>query len=223
MDVEPILFVISGESKARRNLSLRLKQLGCELRLCHSPEDFQRNSLPNDAGCILLHVTHADVDLNLLTTLGQHEDHWPVIGIAAEADVETAVLAMKLGAFDFLLERCSDQRLLAVVEEAFRWDAVLRKHIAHVQSIRRRLKQLAPPLRDVLDLLLQGKSNREIAEELGLSIRSIEVRRAKVMEMLKARTLATLLRQTLLVYGVGPSRSSSIPVEDPESELNSFS
>ena len=69
----------------------------------------------------------------------------------------------------------------AAVDEAFRWDAVQRKLIAQVQSIRRRLKQLAPPLRDVLELLLKGKSNREIADELGLSVRSIEVRRAKVM------------------------------------------
>ena len=127
-----------------------------------------------------------------------------MIGIAAEADVETAVLAMKRGAFDFLLETCSDQRLRAAVDEAFRWDAVQRRLIARVQSIRRRLKQLAPPLRDVLDLLLKGKSNREIADELGMSVRSIEVRRAKVMQTMKARTLAALVRQTLLAVGVEP-------------------
>ncbi|MEI8376332.1 MAG: response regulator [Planctomycetota bacterium] len=221
MDVKQVVFVISGDSKARRNLSLRLKRLGCELRLCHSPEEFQQNSSPHDAGCILLHVAHADVDLDLLTTLGQREDHWPVIGIAAEADVETAVLTMKRGAFDFLLETCSDQRLRAVVEEAFHWDDGRRKRIADVQLIRRRLKQLAPPLRDVLDLLRQGKSNRAIAEKLGMSVRSIEVRRAKVMETMKARTLATLLRQMFLVFG--SSRPSSIPAEDSADELDSFS
>jgi len=215
MDVEPVVFVISGDSKARRNLSLRLKQLGCDLRLCHSPEDFQQNSSPHDAGCILLHVAHAEIDLDWLTTLGQREDHWPVIGIVAEADVETAVLAMKRGAFDFLLETCSDQRLWAVVEEAFRWDDDRRERIARVQSIRRRLKHLTPPLCDVLELLLQGKSNRAIADELGLSVRTIEVRRAKVMETMKARTLAALLRQTFLV--LGSSRSSLIPAEDPAS------
>ena len=69
--------------------------------MCHSPDDFQQNSSPCDAGCILLHVAHADIDLDWLDTLGQHEDHWPVIGIAAEADVETAVLAMKRGRIRF--------------------------------------------------------------------------------------------------------------------------
>ncbi len=222
MDVKPVVFVISGDSKARRNLSLRLKLLGCELRLCHSSEDFHQNSSPHDAGCILLHVAHADVDLDLLTALGQpHEDHWPVIGIAAEAGVETAVLTMKRGAVDFLLETCSDQRLRTVVEEALHWDDGRRKRIAQVQSIRRRLKQLTPPLRKVLDLLRQGKSNRAIAEELGMSVRAIEVRRAKVMETMKARTLAFLLRQMFLVFGA--SRPSSIPAEESADELDSLS
>ena len=206
MDDEPVVFVISGDSKARRNLALRLKQLGCDVRLCHSPENFQQKSSPRDAGCVLFYMAHADIDLEWLAALGPREHHWPVIGIAAEADVETAVLAMKWGAFDFLLETCNDQRLRAAVDDAIRWDAAQRRLIAHAQSIRRRLKQLAQPLRDVLDLLLQGKSNREIADELELSVRSIEVRRAKVMRTMRARTLATLVRQTLLVQGAGSLR-----------------
>ncbi len=211
MDVDPVVFVISGDSKARRSLVLRLKQLGCDCRPCNSPEEFQRKSSPQDAGCVLLHVAHADIDLDWLATLAPHEHHWPVIGLATEADVETAVLAMKRGAFDFLLETCSDQQLRAAVAEALDWDAVRRKHIARVQSIRRRLQQLAPPLRDVLDLLLKGKSNREMADELDLAVRTIEVRRAKVMRTMKACTLAALVRQTLLARGVGPSRYCPVP------------
>ena len=133
MDVEPVVFVIAGDSKARRNLSLRLKQLGCALRLFHSPDDFQRNSSPHDAGCILLQVAHADIDLDWLTTLGPRHQHWPVIGIAAEADVETAVLAMKRGTCDFLLETCSDRRLRAAVDEALRGDAEQRRLIAQAR------------------------------------------------------------------------------------------
>jgi len=214
MDVEPVVFVISGDSKTRRKLSLRLKQLGYGLRLCHSLDDFERVSSPCDAGCILLHVAHADIELEGLDALGRREDHWPVIGIAAEADVDTAVLAMKRGACDFMLETCSQQRLRAAVDEALRWDAAHRKHLAHVQSIHRRLNQLTPPLRDVLELLIKGKSNREIADELDMSVRSIEVRRAKVMEKMKARTLAALVRLALLAHGTGPSRTLAAAVED---------
>jgi FixJ family two-component response regulator len=219
MDVEPVVFVIAGDSKARRNLSLRLKQLGCALRLFHSPDDFQRNSSPHDAGCILLQVAHADIDLDWLTTLGPRHQHWPVIGIAAEADVETAVLAMKRGTCDFLLETCSDRRLRAAVDEALRGDAEQRRLIAQAQSVRRRLKQLTPPLRDVLELLLKGKSNREVADELGMSVRSIEVRRAKVMRTMQVRTLAALVRHALLAQGAAPPPSpprAEDPAGDPQ-------
>ena len=145
MDVEPVVFVISGDSKFRSCLSSRLKRLGCEARLCHSPAHFQQISSPQDAGCVLLHVDHVPADLVWLTALGGREAHWPVIGMAADADVETAVRAMKQGAFDFLLEKCSDQRLRAAVAEAFCRDAAQRKLIRRVQSLRRRMKQLGRP------------------------------------------------------------------------------
>jgi len=210
---QPVVFLIAGELKARRNLAARLKQFACEVRLCHAPEEFLHRYAPHDAGCILLHVAHAELDLDWLTSLGQHDHHLPVIAIAAEAETETIVLAMKRGAVDFVLESCSDQRLWSAIEEAFHWDAVHRRHIAHVQSIRRRLKQLTPLLRDVLELLLKGKSNREIAHELGMSVRSIEVRRAKLMQTMKARSLATLVRLALLAHGLGPSRPTLTPGE----------
>jgi FixJ family two-component response regulator len=215
MDVERIVFVISGDSQTRREISSRLKRLGYDLRLCHSPEDFQQNSSPDDAGCILLHVARADIDLDWLSMLGRHEQHWPVIGIAKKADVETAVAAMKRGAFDFLLETCDEERLRAAIDDAFCRDAEQRQLIARVQSARRRLNHLKPPLRDVLDLLLKGKSNREIAAALNKSVRAIEVRRAKLMRAMKARTLAALLRQILLADGAGPPLSASPPAGDP--------
>jgi two-component system, LuxR family, response regulator FixJ len=211
MVVEEAVFVIAGDSKTRRNLSVRLKQLDRQFRLCRSPEEFQQGSSPQDAGCVLIHLAHVDFDLDWLMTLGRHEDHWPVIAITAEADVESAVLAMKRGAFDFLLETCDDLRLRSAIDEAIRWDAARRKEIAQVQAIRRRMKMLAPPLRDVIALLLDGKSNREIAHALGLCVRAIEARRAKVMKVMRARSLAGLVRQALMAREAGPifSRSAS--------------
>ena len=198
---------------------LRLKQLRFKTHLCHAPEDFQEGSSPRQPGCILLDVTRAEIDLEWLETLGPHDAHWPVIGIAATADVETAVLAMKCGAFDFLLASSDDQRLKDAICEAFRWDAEQRKHIAQVQSIRRRLQGLSAVQREVLDLLLKGKSNPEIARELGVSVRSIEVRRAKVMETLKARNVAALVKKVLAATCVrltsGWPAASSTPAGEP--------
>jgi len=206
MDEQPVVFLVSDKSKTRRQLAARLKQLGYEAQAFCSIEEFQQRSLATGAGCLLLGLSHPDVDLDWLQKAGPLEDHWPVVAVAADADVETAVNAMKRGVFDFLLESCSDRRMAAAIDEAFRWDALQRRRIATVQSIRRRMKQLTPALHDVLDLLLKGKGNREIAVELGLSERSIEDRRAKLMRTMKARSLAALVRQSLLAEGATTGR-----------------
>ena len=205
-DAEPVVFLICDNSKTRRQFATRLKLLGYEAQLYNSAEEFQKRSFATDAGCVLVFLTDPDGELQWLKDAGPCDGHWPVIALAADADVETAVRAMKNGAFDFLLESCGDRRLEAAIDEAFRWDAVCRRQTTTVQSIRRRTEQLPTPLRAVLDLLLKGKSNREIADELNLSERAIEDRRAKLMQAMKARSLVSLVRQALLADGVMAKR-----------------
>jgi FixJ family two-component response regulator len=201
-DAEPVVFLICDNSKTRRQFATRLKLLGYEAQLYNSADEFQKRSFGTDAGCVLVFLTDPDGELQWLKEAGPCDGHWPVIALAADADVETAVRAMKNGAFDFLLESCGDRRLSAAIDEAFARDAVCRRQTATVQSIRRRMEQLPPSLRQVLDLLLKGKSNREIADELDLSERAIEDRRAKLMQAMKARSLVSLVRQALLAEGV---------------------
>jgi two-component system, LuxR family, response regulator FixJ len=206
MDEQPVIFLICDKSQTRRRMAARLKQLGFQTQPFNSTEDFQDRSLPTEAGCVALCISDADDDLAWLKEVAASNSHWPVVAFAAEADVEMAVRAMKHGAFDFLLESCGDRRLAEAIDEAVRWDAVCRRQTATVQSIRRRMRQLAPPLREVLELLLKGKANREIAAELGLSERTIEDRRAKLMRAMNARSLAALVRQALLAEGVATRR-----------------
>ena len=127
--------------------------------------------------------------------------------IATEADVPTAVGAMKLGVFDFLEKKCPAKQLKEAVREALRWDTENRRRIARIHGARRRLAALTPGQRAVLDLLVAGKGNREIAAELKLSVRAIEVRRAKVMEITRAQSLAELVRLAMVGEGEGRLRS----------------
>jgi FixJ family two-component response regulator len=198
MDAEPAVFLVCDRSKTRRQLAARLRQLGFDAETYRSMEQFHARPFPADAGCVVLFLSGADSDLDWLRASAARDGHWPVVAIAAEADVETAVKAMKDGACDFLLESCSNRRFSAAIEEALRWDAARRRHIAAVQSARRRMEQLPPSLREVLDLLLKGRSNREVAGELNLSERTIEDRRARIMRAMKARTVVALVRQVLL-------------------------
>ncbi len=107
MSSEPVVFVISGDSRVRSGLLLRLRQLGCRARACQTPADLQEIASPRDPGCVLLQMGRVETELAWLAAQARREAHWPVIGIAAEADLETAVRAMKQGAFDFLLESCA--------------------------------------------------------------------------------------------------------------------
>ena len=171
---------------------------------CHSAEEFFALAGPAGGACILLDVSQPATELDLLGRLGPPESHLPVVGISNAASVATAVEAMKLGARDFLEASCPERRLGKALEDAFRWEAEHRRQIALVARVRRRRDSLNPGCRQVLDLLLAGRSNRQMAEDLDLSVRAVEERRAKVMRTMRAHSLAELVRLALLVEGGGP-------------------
>ncbi len=204
MDAEPVVFLVCGNSKARRQLETRLKECRYQVEAFSSLEAFRARAFAAESGCLLLFLSDSDNDLEWLSTAGQPDDHWPVVAVAADADVDAAVQSMKKGAFDFLLESCSDQRLATAIDEALRWDAFCRRQISAVQAARRRLEKLTPDLREVLDLLMRGRKNREIAAAMQLSQRAIEDRRGKIMRAMKAQSVVALVRQVLLAEGTAP-------------------
>jgi two-component system, LuxR family, response regulator FixJ len=202
MDSDRIVFVVAGDAQARRRLIARLKDLRLPAKACHSAEEFLALDAPAAAGCILLDVSQPEVDLDLLRRLGPAESHLPVVAVSDRADVPTAVETVRLGARDFLEASCPDRRLSEAIEEGFRWHAVRRREIALVARTRHRLGQLTPGCREVLEGLVAGKSNRRMADDLGLSVRAIEERRAKVLRTMRARSLAELIRWALVADGL---------------------
>ncbi|KKK87868.1 hypothetical protein LCGC14_2748910, partial [marine sediment metagenome] len=127
----------------------------------------------------------------------QDETHLPIILVSAHGDVPTVVRAMKAGALNFLEKPCRDQELWEALQEALRRNEENRKRLMYNAVVRRRIARLTPGERDVLTSLVDGKSNKLIATELGLSVRTIEVRRAKLMKKMKAKSLAELVRLAL--------------------------
>ena len=195
MHSQSMIFLVAGEPAALRELAARVESLKVPLKICRSVGEFLAAPTPVGPGCVVAGLPRRGQDsLRWLERLRRRDGQLPMIVVAAEADVPTAVRAMKLGVFDFLEKNCPAKQLKEAVRAALRWDTENRRRIARIHGARRRLAALQPGQRAVLDLLLEGKSNREIAAELELSVRAIEVRRAKVMAVMRAGSLAALVR-----------------------------
>jgi len=199
VDNKPTVFIVEYDRAARRALTALVGSMHLPVQAFASATEFLETFDSSRPGCLLLDVRTSDVGgLELLDRLGKETIHPPVIFLSADSDVPTAVQAMKAGALNLLQKPWQDQQLRDAIREALKLDAEDRKQWGRTARIHRRIAQLTPGERDVLKMLLEGKSNKTIAELLGLSVRTVEVRRAKVMRKMKAGSLAGLVRLTLL-------------------------
>ena len=199
MHSQSMVFLVAGERAALRDLVARIEPLRIPLTTCRSVGELSAGRTGGGPACVVAELPRrGEHNLPWLKRLRRRAGGLPVIVIATEADVPTAVGAMKLGVFDFLEKKCPAKQLKEAVREAMRWDTENRRRIARIHGARRRLAALTPGQRAVLDLLVAGKGNREIAAELKLSVRAIEVRRAKVMKITRAQSLAELVRLAMV-------------------------
>lgn len=199
MSSEPTVFIIDDDPAARQALTVLVESMNLRVETYASAQEFLDVYDPSKPGCMLLDVRMPGVSgLELLQRMVSDKIPVPVIIISAHGDVPMVVQAMKAGALNFLEKPCRDQQLWEAIQEALRWDTDNRKQLARNARAQRRIARLTPGERDVLKMLLKGKSNKAIAAELELSVRTIEVRRAKVMRKMKAESLAELVRLALV-------------------------
>ena len=198
MDSEPTVHIIDDDPAVRQALTTLMRSMRLRAEPHESAQQFLDKLDPSQPGCLLLDVRMPGISgLELLENLGHADVHLPAIVISAYGDVPMVVRAMKAGALNFLEKPCRDQQLWEAIQEALRWDAAHRQELTLRAKLRRRLQHLTPGEHGVLRLLIDGRLNKEIAEELGLSVRTIEVRRSKLMKKMKADSLAELVRGTL--------------------------
>ena len=198
MEAEPTVFIIDDDPAVRQALTVLVRSMHLRAEAYESAQQFLDAFDSGRSGCLLLDVRMPGTSgLELLEQLNRAEVRLPAIVMSAYGDVPMVVRAMKAGALNFLEKPCRDQQLWEAIQEGLRWDAVHRQHMALHTKALHRLNRLTPGEREVLRQLVNGKSNKTIAAELGLSVRTIEVRRAKVMKKMKAESLAELVRLTI--------------------------
>jgi FixJ family two-component response regulator len=149
-------------------------------------------------GCILLDVRMPGISgLDLQTIVAKESRDLPVIIVTAHGDTQMAVRAMKEGAFDFIEKPINNQILLDTVNKALEESARLGSEMSEQAAIQTRLDLLTPRENDVLLMIAKGKLNKQIAFDLGITQRTVEVHRARVMEKMQAKTVADLLRTVM--------------------------
>jgi FixJ family two-component response regulator len=149
-------------------------------------------------GCLLLDVRMPGMDgLELHQSLIQQGVDLPALFISGHGDIPLAVRAVNAGAMDFIEKPFDDEVLLARIRDAFAEDARRKRGRGEFEAVRRRLARLTPRERDVLDGIVDGLLNKQIADELGISVRTVELHRGRVLEKIGAANAADLVRMVL--------------------------
>ncbi len=197
---EPVIYVVEDEEINREFLTDLFASVDLKVRSFASGDEFLEAMPIQAPGCILLDVRMPGISgLDLQAQLAEEDLSIPTIIVTAHGDTQMAVRAMKSGAFDFVEKPINTQMLLEIVYKALAESERLSRDKVFKDSIRKRLELLTPRERDVLDMITDGKLNKQIAYELGITQRTVEVHRARVMEKMQAKTAADLLRTVLSV------------------------
>ncbi len=197
--------VIDDDEAIRQSLAFLLQAAKLEVKTYSTAMAFL-DALPDAAsGCVITDVRMPGMSgVDLLRRLKELKIGVPVIVITGHGDVALAVEAMKVGAVDFLEKPFDDDVLLASVQSALkRQDGATKRHTERLE-IEGRLAGLSNRERDVLGGLVAGRANKQIAFDLGISPRTVEIYRANLMNKMKAGSLSDLVRMALIVGIVGP-------------------
>lgn len=189
-----MVYLVDDDQAVRHSLAWVIESAGYAVVACASAQDFLAAYRPDRPGCLVLDVRMPGISgLNLQARLAQDRSILPIIFISAHATVPDAVRAMRRGAVDFLVKPLNNQDLLDRIEECISESVRRHKERAHREEIATRLAELTPREREVLDRVVAGKTNRSIAAEMKVSVRTIDAHRAKVMDKMQVRSLAELV------------------------------
>ena len=202
-----MVMVVDDDAGVRNAMRSLLKSVGLTSQLHASAREFLSSYDPSQPGCLVLDIRMPGMSgLELQQELNLRGATIPVIFMTGHGDIPMAVEAMQHGAFDFLQKPFRDQDLLDRIQKAILRDAKLRESLGEHARIRKHLASLTDREREVLDLLILGKQNKAVAQDLGVSPRTVEIHRARVMEKMNAQSVAELVRMMLDIRNGGAAR-----------------
>ncbi len=198
--------IVDDEISVRKSLKLLMESAGLRALTCESAEEFLASPKIGDLGCVILDLRLGGMSgIQLLTVMRERGIDVPAIMITGHGDVPAAVASMKLGAVDFIEKPCEPSALLAKVQEALARSLVQKENKVHLESDRSRFSSLTAREMDILQMIIDGKSTKQIAYDTGLSQKTVSNHRAHLLAKTGAENTADLVRMAVVI-GVGKGK-----------------
>jgi FixJ family two-component response regulator len=206
MNDQPVVYVVDDDPAARNSVAALIKSRGLAVETYPSAEQFLESYDGFQRGCLIVDVRMTGMSgLDLQERLAARGVNLPVIVITGFADVPMAVRAMQAGAVTFLEKPCSELEIANAIQTALDIEAQNNSLRQQRSQIEDNYRRLTPAERAVLDKILSGMPNKEIASNLKLGLRTVEQRRARIMDKMRAGSLAELVRLVLFIRPVSAS------------------
>ena len=194
---EQMVFVIDDDPSMRTAIKELIEAVGLNCQVFASGQELLDARLPDLPGCLILDVRLPGLSgLHLQRELAERGNHIPIIFITGHGDIPMSVQAMKAGAVEFLTKPFRDQDLLDAIEQATERDRTARRQRVETVELSTRYGSLTPREREVMQLVVTGLLNKQIAVQLSISEKTVNVHRAQVMQKMKADSLADLVRMS---------------------------
>ena len=197
--MNPLVYLVDDDAAVRDSLTTLLSSVNLESRAYASAQAFYTDHEPGRPGCLVLDICMPGISgLELQERLSRERSSIPVIIITGHGNVQAAVQSMKLGAVDFIEKPFPQDQLLDRIRKALDIASDQRHYSTQLEEIQNRIDLLSPRELEVTKILITGRSNKDIARQLDISPRTVEVYRARVMIKMQADSLCQLVRLMLL-------------------------